>query len=266
MIRLSGEKKVSGVKSRTLSPLYIWDDYDYLGTQYLGIKGFKSDSHLSIWYYIAYVYIKSSGVKSFDQMAIRPHVISLFISRTYAARRSWSTHQYRADYLIPNRIYTRFSKAVQLQRSYLISGAPKGGVSVYNDICRACNGNQMGRKQADLGTLKGTLCSYYSNRLISHGAILLRANIYRLTQVTEFTMPSNITQEAITMSLIAKMTGYPLHRVKYIVRSRRIRPHMKAGKVFVFSPSQMEFIHKELVKAEADPRGTNAGRPPNNVE
>ncbi len=68
-------------------------------------------------------------------------------------------------------------------------------------------------------------------------------------------------EQLITMRAIAEATGFPLHRVRYIVSSRGVSPSRRAGQVFVFSEVQRDFIVSELHRAQADPRGNATTRP-----
>lgn len=68
-------------------------------------------------------------------------------------------------------------------------------------------------------------------------------------------------RHAITMRLISETTGHPLHRVRYVVRTRRILPMQTAGRQYLFSRRQMARIATELDRARRDPRGDGGGRP-----
>lgn len=49
-----------------------------------------------------------------------------------------------------------------------------------------------------------------------------------------------------TVGEIARQTGYPIHRVEYVIRSRNIRPASRAGNVRVFTEADVEHIAHEL--------------------
>lgn len=68
-------------------------------------------------------------------------------------------------------------------------------------------------------------------------------------------------RHAITMRFISEATGHPLHRVRYVVRSRRIEPARRAGQQYLFTTQQMNRIALELDRARCDPRGDGGGRP-----
>jgi hypothetical protein len=51
---------------------------------------------------------------------------------------------------------------------------------------------------------------------------------------------------------IARRTGYPLHRVEYVIRSRRIEPTGRAGNVRVFTDAEVDRIASELRRIDAE--------------
>ena len=53
-------------------------------------------------------------------------------------------------------------------------------------------------------------------------------------------------ESALTVGEIARRRNVPVHKVEYIVRSRRIRPAYRAGNAFIFSESDAQFIASEL--------------------
>lgn len=52
--------------------------------------------------------------------------------------------------------------------------------------------------------------------------------------------------EALTVGVIARLLGVPIHRVTYIIRTRALTPRAKAGSAFIFDGHQVEFIGKAL--------------------
>jgi hypothetical protein len=50
----------------------------------------------------------------------------------------------------------------------------------------------------------------------------------------------------LTVGEIARRLGREVHRVEYVIRSRRIRPAGWAGHARVFSDADLEFITAEL--------------------
>lgn len=57
---------------------------------------------------------------------------------------------------------------------------------------------------------------------------------------------------ALTIGEVAKRLGYPLHRIEYIIRSRNIRPRLRAGNARVFSGSDLQYIASVLRHIDAE--------------
>lgn len=55
-----------------------------------------------------------------------------------------------------------------------------------------------------------------------------------------------------TVGEIERRTGYPLHRIEYIIRARGIQPAGRAGNVRVFAEDDVELIAEELRKIDAE--------------
>ena len=55
-----------------------------------------------------------------------------------------------------------------------------------------------------------------------------------------------------TVGTIAEELDEPLHRVEYVIRSRRIKPCGMAGNARVFSESDVERIASELRRIDAE--------------
>jgi hypothetical protein len=55
-----------------------------------------------------------------------------------------------------------------------------------------------------------------------------------------------------TVGEIARRLGVPLHRVEYVIRSRRIEPTGKAGNAYVYSDADVDRIASELRRIERD--------------
>jgi len=55
-----------------------------------------------------------------------------------------------------------------------------------------------------------------------------------------------VTQLAPTVGEIARRIGCPIHRVEYLIRSRRLKPREKAGNARVFSDEDVRFIEAEI--------------------
>lgn len=56
----------------------------------------------------------------------------------------------------------------------------------------------------------------------------------------------------LTAGEIARRLGVPLHRVKYVVDTRRLVPESWAGRHKVFSEAQCERIRAELARIERE--------------
>ncbi len=55
-----------------------------------------------------------------------------------------------------------------------------------------------------------------------------------------------------TVGEIARRTGYPVHKIEYVIRSRNLQPATVAGNARVFSETDVEFIAHELHRIEAE--------------
>jgi hypothetical protein len=58
-----------------------------------------------------------------------------------------------------------------------------------------------------------------------------------------------------TVGEIARRLGVPVHRVVYVIESRRIRPMGWAGNAKVFSEADVQHIASELRRIERDKGG-----------
>ena len=57
----------------------------------------------------------------------------------------------------------------------------------------------------------------------------------------------------LTVGEIARRLGAPLHRVEYILRTRRqVRPAARAGKTRIYSEDDLQFIASELRRIDAE--------------
>jgi hypothetical protein len=63
-------------------------------------------------------------------------------------------------------------------------------------------------------------------------------------------MPGSLTVEA-TVGEIARRTGSPVHRIEYIIRSRKFRPARIAGNCRIFSDEAVQRIAAELERINA---------------
>ena len=61
-----------------------------------------------------------------------------------------------------------------------------------------------------------------------------------------------------TVGIIALRLDVPLHRVEYILRTRRILPTHRAGNARVYSESDVQYIASELRRIDADREGATA--------
>ena len=57
---------------------------------------------------------------------------------------------------------------------------------------------------------------------------------------------STIATLALTPGVIAQRLNEPLHRILYVIRSRDIRPSLRAGNARVFSDADLAYIASEL--------------------
>jgi DNA-binding transcriptional MerR regulator len=69
-----------------------------------------------------------------------------------------------------------------------------------------------------------------------------------------------VARALLTVGEIARRTGYPIHRVEYVVRARGIREAGRAGPMRVFSEADLDYILHELRRIDSD-RGTSAPEP-----
>ncbi len=60
---------------------------------------------------------------------------------------------------------------------------------------------------------------------------------------------------APTVGEIARRLGEPLHRVQYVIRSRNIKPAVRAGNLRIFSDPDVRYIESELRRIDADREG-----------
>jgi hypothetical protein len=58
-----------------------------------------------------------------------------------------------------------------------------------------------------------------------------------------------------TIGTIAAQRGVPIHRIEYVIRSRKIRAIGMAGHARVFSDAAVERIASELRRIDADREG-----------
>jgi len=58
-----------------------------------------------------------------------------------------------------------------------------------------------------------------------------------------------------TVGEIARRLGVPEHRVEYIIQSRNIRPHSRAGNLRIFSEADVQHIASELRRIDAEKGG-----------
>lgn len=55
-----------------------------------------------------------------------------------------------------------------------------------------------------------------------------------------------------TVGEIARRTGYPIHKIEYVIRSRHIAPSGRAGNSLIYSEQAVERIASELCRIEAE--------------
>ena len=58
-----------------------------------------------------------------------------------------------------------------------------------------------------------------------------------------------------TVGEIARRLGVPLHRVEYVICSRRLHPCSRAGHARVFTEADVDHIASELRRIERDREG-----------
>ena len=64
-------------------------------------------------------------------------------------------------------------------------------------------------------------------------------------------MPANLPNVP-TIGEIARRTGYPAHRIEYVIRTRHIEPQSKAGNARVFTDAAIARIVSELRRIDID--------------
>jgi DNA-binding transcriptional MerR regulator len=60
---------------------------------------------------------------------------------------------------------------------------------------------------------------------------------------------------ALTIGEIVRRTECPLHRVRYIIESRGIKPTSRAGVANVYREADLKFIASELRRIDGDRKG-----------
>ena len=63
------------------------------------------------------------------------------------------------------------------------------------------------------------------------------------------------TLQVLTVGRIAQITGEPVHRIDYIVRTRNIQPRARAGRLRVFDSAGLAAIKRELESMRASQEG-----------
>lgn len=63
-------------------------------------------------------------------------------------------------------------------------------------------------------------------------------------------MPAS--ESALTIGEIARRIGEPAHRVQYIIRTRGINPTQRAGRLRIFSESDLPYIQAEIRRIDRD--------------
>ena len=61
---------------------------------------------------------------------------------------------------------------------------------------------------------------------------------------------------APTIGEIARRLGVAIHRVEYVIRTRNLKPAVRAGNLRVFLESDIDFIASELRRMDADRSGS----------
>jgi len=61
-----------------------------------------------------------------------------------------------------------------------------------------------------------------------------------------------------TVGSIAEQLGVPVHRIRYVIESRRIEPSGRAGNARIFTDADVERIASELRRIERDREGDYA--------
>jgi len=65
-----------------------------------------------------------------------------------------------------------------------------------------------------------------------------------------------VPTRALTVGEIAVRLGQPVHRIEYVIDSRRLRPMAWAGHARIFSESDLQFIESVLHRMDADREGS----------
>ena len=60
---------------------------------------------------------------------------------------------------------------------------------------------------------------------------------------------------APTIGEISRRTGYPIHRVRYVIESRGIRPASRAGIANVYTEADVQHIASELRRIDEERAG-----------
>ena len=58
-----------------------------------------------------------------------------------------------------------------------------------------------------------------------------------------------------TIGGIARRTGYPIHRIEYVIRTRDVKPIGRAGTARIFSDSDVQYIASELRRIDEERAG-----------
>ena len=64
------------------------------------------------------------------------------------------------------------------------------------------------------------------------------------------------THQAPTVGEIARRLGVPVHRIEYVVKTRRIEPVSRAGNLRVFDETDVAFIAGEIRRMDAHREGS----------
>ena len=65
-------------------------------------------------------------------------------------------------------------------------------------------------------------------------------------------MPTSV---AWTIGAIARELNQPVHRIEYVINSRRMQPAQRVGNLRVFTDSDVQFIAAEVRRIEAEKAG-----------
>ena len=60
---------------------------------------------------------------------------------------------------------------------------------------------------------------------------------------------------ALTVGQIAQRIGCPLHRIEYVINTRKLRPKEVAGNARVFTEADVGFIASEIRRIDAEKGG-----------